>query len=636
MTVTTATKSIEIRNPLAAGIILLACFLLYGNTIWHEYTQDDAIVIYDNMYTSQGIKGIPGLLKHDTFYGFFKEKNKDKLVSGGRYRPLTPVMFAIEVELFDDQKKWGHIFNILWYSLLGFVLFVLMVKITDKLKIPNHKLLAIAITLLYLAHPVHTEVVANIKGRDEIMSMLGCLTSLAILMSDRLSKAVSFITIMVCALLAALSKENTVTFLAIIPLALYFFKGYNPLKALSSTLPFFIGVAIFIGIRTYILGLDLGGTPMELMNNPFLKIEDGAYVSFSFSERMATIFYTLLQYIRLLIFPLTLTHDYYPRHIDMMTFGDLEVLLSLALYLSMLVVALWSLKKYKIIAFAILFYLATLSIVSNIVFPIGTNMSERFLFMPSLGFCILLGYSIFVISRKSKPLFVSIIAVIFILYSIKTIDRNRVWKDDYTLFTTDVKTSKNSAKVLNAAGGTMTDRAAKMEDGSEKKALLDQAIIYLNKASQIHPNYAGPYMIKGNAHYFNNQLEEAIGSYNKALQVNPGMKDAAKNLAIALRDAGRLAGEKERNLEKSIKYLTQSIQLSDTDPETHRLLGVAYGIAGQHQKAVEYFHNVVRLNPENASAALNLSNAYLYLQDTDNARLYKEKALQLDPSILNK
>jgi hypothetical protein len=86
-------------------IILVFGFLLYANTLTHKYTQDDAIVIYDNMYTTQGIAGIPGLLKYDTFKGFFKVEGKDKLVSGGRYRPFTPLMFAVEWQIFKRPDK---------------------------------------------------------------------------------------------------------------------------------------------------------------------------------------------------------------------------------------------------------------------------------------------------------------------------------------------------------------------------------------------------------------------------------------------------------------------------------------------------------------------------------------------------
>ena len=86
-------------------LIMAFSFLIYANTLSHDYTQDDAIVIYDNMFTTQGVAGIPGILKYDTFYGFFKKEGKANLVAGGRYRPLTLVMYALEVQLFSKKKK---------------------------------------------------------------------------------------------------------------------------------------------------------------------------------------------------------------------------------------------------------------------------------------------------------------------------------------------------------------------------------------------------------------------------------------------------------------------------------------------------------------------------------------------------
>ncbi|MBV6652333.1 MAG: hypothetical protein KI786_01165, partial [Mameliella sp.] len=78
------------------GLFALS-FLLYANTLGHDYALDDAIVIYDNMFVKDGISGIPGILSKDTFYGFFKEEGKAALVAGGRYRPFSLILFAIEV-----------------------------------------------------------------------------------------------------------------------------------------------------------------------------------------------------------------------------------------------------------------------------------------------------------------------------------------------------------------------------------------------------------------------------------------------------------------------------------------------------------------------------------------------------------
>ena len=93
------------NTKLNCWLIMAFSFLIYAGTLFHDYTQDDAIVIYDNMFTKQGVSGIPGILKYDTFYGFFKKEGKANLVAGGRYRPLTLVMYALEVQLFSKKKK---------------------------------------------------------------------------------------------------------------------------------------------------------------------------------------------------------------------------------------------------------------------------------------------------------------------------------------------------------------------------------------------------------------------------------------------------------------------------------------------------------------------------------------------------
>ena len=96
---------LRISDRMSYLIIFVFAFLLYANTLGHQYAQDDAIVITSNMFTEKGLEGIPGLLKYDTFYGFFKVEGKAKLVSGGRYRPFTPIMFAIEYALVN-KKPW--------------------------------------------------------------------------------------------------------------------------------------------------------------------------------------------------------------------------------------------------------------------------------------------------------------------------------------------------------------------------------------------------------------------------------------------------------------------------------------------------------------------------------------------------
>ncbi|MDX1479693.1 MAG: glycosyltransferase family 39 protein, partial [Saprospiraceae bacterium] len=359
-------------------------FLCYANTLPHGYTQDDAIVITDNMYTKDGISGIPGLLTKDTFFGFFKTEGKSRLVSGGRYRPLTPVMFAVEYELFGESPFIGHLINVLLYCLTGVLIFHVLLWMGQRTAWPDRAWhFAMIGAGLFLVHPLHTEVVANIKGRDEIMSLLLSLTALWLMLRALPKPNLKQTGLAMLAFLGALlSKENAITFLAIIPLTLVFFARTSWMKAVRATLPFLAVAVLFLVIRGQVIGWEFGDTPRELLNNPFLKIENGQYVDFDIGEKLATITYTLGKYLQLLFFPHPLTHDYYPRHIDLMQWGDWQALLSLLAYLALVAAVVMGWRKRHVHVFGILFYLITLSIVSNVVFPVGTNMSERFAYMP--------------------------------------------------------------------------------------------------------------------------------------------------------------------------------------------------------------------------------------------------------------
>src|SRR5690606_16850421 len=287
-------------------------------------------------------------------------------------------------------------------------------------------------------------------------------------------------------------------------------------------------------------------------------------------------FFTLGKYVQLLIFPHPLTHDYYPRHIEIMQFGDWRVLLSLLIYLSLAVFAVRSLKTKNLFGFGIAFYLITLSIVSNFLFPVGTNMSERFIFMPSVGFCIAAVLLVWKFSarKNENPAYEKIrpglilVTLIVLAFGVKTIARNFVWKDNYTLFTTDVETSVRSAKLQNAAAGELISKATKMEDEAARRPILLKAKEHLLKALEVHPNYKNAYLLLGNASNYLEEYEQAIDLYQTALQLDPAYKDAINNLAVTYRSAGRYYGEKKGDLAKALQYLTKSYEAQPDDYET--------------------------------------------------------------------
>jgi len=647
----TAVNSLFINKKLHLIILFVFGFLLYANTITHDYTQDDAIVINDNDFVKKGFSGIGEILGNDTFLGFFKVKKN--LVAGGRYRPLSLVTFAVEYQFFGESPTVSHFINVVLYALTGMLLYLVVLQFFHNKSTSEGYFIALATAMLFLAHPIHTEAVANIKGRDEIMALLGSLGALYFAMKYALKgDFVQLIFAGICFFLGILSKENTITFLAVIPLAIFTFTKTEASKIGISTSVLVAFAAAFLIIRSSILGDAANLTAnanMELMNNPYLKWTGSQYVDFSSGEKFGTIFYTLGKYLVLLIFPHPLTHDYYPPQIPMMTFADGQVIFTLLIYIGAGIYALMRLPKKDPIAFGVIYFIATLSVVSNLVFPIGTNMGERFMFIPSVGVCLIAAVLLHKLTNKKianwsdLKLALPIIALFLVGFSLKTVVRNMAWKNNYTLFSTDIQTSINSAKLNNSMAGITSEEAIKPENAAKKQQMLNDAIRYGLKARELHPTYANPNVIIGNAYLYLGDYQKSIEFYDYTLRITgEGSSDytnALNNKKVALANIKpeylTKQGEALANQQfaEAIRIGEQAIAAGNISVELFGQQGAAYGASGQHQKALEMFQKVLQLDPNSAQGYLNMGYAYQGLGDTANTNASFEKAYSLDSNL---
>ncbi|NND05264.1 MAG: tetratricopeptide repeat protein [Saprospiraceae bacterium] len=607
--------------------------VLYINTIGHDFVLDDAIVISENSLTKQGVSGLWEIFTHDSFYGFFQEEGKDALVSGGRYRPLTQAMFAIEFELFGLNPVNGHLFNILWYCLCCCTVFHLLSKWLRRF--PQATLIAFVAALLFTLHPIHTEVVANIKGRDEILALfLGLWSSEFALRSVHKKRLVNGLIAMVLYVLALMAKENALGFLAVVPLIALLLQQINYGQVLKACGPILFGLGFYLVLRFAVIGWSVPAEPpLELMNNPFVEVVEGSYERMTINKKVPTILYGLGKYLQLVVFPHPLTHDYYPRHIPIKQWNDLSVWVSILFIFGLLLLALGAIKVRPIASFGILYFFATLALVANIFFPVGTNLSERFLFMPSLGATLMLAWLFSKLVRRYSSLSWLVLLCLSGVAAFQTIGRNLAWKDNLTLFTTDAVTSANSAKVNNAAGGAMIEAARTMSDSTSRVIEMQKAMLHLKRAIDVHPNYKNAHLLLGNAHYYLDSLAKAIEFYDKALQIDPQYLEAISNRAIAYRDLGRWYGEKRGDLTNALHYLQRAIAVDPDDYETNRLLGIAYGNSGQASEAIKYFLKALSIKPEDGWTHYNLGLAYLSAGDTINAKDYITKAKALNPEI---
>ncbi len=559
--------------PLWAIIAFVA--VLYANTLGHGFVLDDSMIITKNAYTAKGLAGWPEIFANDSFKGYYTTSNTADFVEGGRFRPLSIAVFAVFFQLFGANPMPFHLFNLLLMAGIAWVLYRLLQLLLPATENQSVAWLGIPFlaTALFVAHPVHTEVVANIKCADELWALLLSLASLRsmVLFVDGRGKKHFWLGTLAF-LLACFAKENAVTFLAIIPLALYLFRpDAFRAKGLRIFGAMFLAFLFFFIWRGTALNWNFGQESGQvLINNPFIEWTGTQWQPMSIAKRTAMIAYSLGKYLQLMVFPHPLTHDYYPRQIPVTGWSDWRAIVSAILYIGIGILGFRILKTNKIIAFGVLFFLLTLSIVSNILVSIGTNLSERFVFMPSVGFLLVIAYLLKNLF-SNKFVLLSVISLLLLLFSVKTISRNKDWKNNITLAQKDIAISGNSAKLNNSLGAQLTEAALKNNNASERGKQLEQALACYQKAIQLNPTYIEAIFGRGSVFFMQQNLQLAIQDYFAAEKIDPNYPNLRTNLALALRESGK-AALKAGNKTAAIQLLKEAQQRYNTDPEINQLL----------------------------------------------------------------
>ena len=471
--------------------------------------------------------------------------------------------------------------------------------------------------LLFILHPIHTEVVANVKGRDEILSFLGALGalyfSIQYLKKDKIYllvlSAISFF-------LGLLAKESALTWIAVIPLSGYFFTKARFKNLAMVTFPLLVVGMFYIAIRTNIIGylLSSGNEVTDIMNNPFYGLSPG--------ERFATVFYTLGMYIKLLIFPHPLTHDYYPFQIPILNWGDYRPGMFLLVHLGLLGLALKGLKRKKIISYSILFYFITLSIVSNIPFTVGATMNERFVYVPSLAICLIFAY---LIAREIPDYFnekkeevnilsVGLLAILVIGYTTKTILRAEDWKNAVTLNAAAVKYSPNSARANCFMGVALFEKYKVETDAQTRDVLLKDASFYIGRSLEIYPTYGSALTmyagVVAEEYKKDNDLDKLLQKFETVLSKRTRLdfideyieylleRADADKLTRFLYKVGENFNARQRlDYTTALHYLKYAYQLSPRDPQLNLAIARCYQNLGDQTKANQFYNVAYSLDP---------------------------------------
>jgi len=612
------------------GIIIIAfALLLYVQSVFFDYACDDISVIPENNLVQKGFSAIPTLLTTDRLFGA-----NDVSERMPEYRPVPMIIFAMEWQFFPDNPHVYHLMNVLLYALTCWLMFLVLCKLFKN----RNLILPLICTLLYVAHPIHTEVVSNIKSLDEIVCFLFALLSTYLFIEVVEKKSVlKFVLASVCYFFSLMSKETGIAFLIIIPLILFMYDaktGYKKMLFITLALAFVTGA--FLLIRFNVLA-SFPKDKMEVLNSSYYN---SLLASPDFVSQKATAFYILLRYVFLLIFPYNLSYDYSFAVIQNQQILSPGAIAGIVLYLFIGIYAIVKIRKKDPLAFALLFFLFTLAPVSNIFFLIHWTMAERFLFMPSLGFCMVLALLLMKITKTemfkshfktvgqllkmNSRLFI-LLLVITGFYSFRIITRNPDWKDSDTLFSHDVAVVPNSSRAHFNYGNILLFTRYPQEKNQEKQfSLLSSAVKEYARATAIYPDFSFAYYYLGGAYVKMGDVKNAIINYEKAARLFHPIAPAQLYCDLGLLYCN------EKQYEKAISILDSSVKYYPRNTDAYAKKSYVYLCEGKNEEAIGECDKLLKIDPQNIFAYMNKGCGYINMKQYAKGIENLNKGLEID------
>ena len=656
---------------------------VYLNTLGHQMTYDDEQVIRRNEFVLKGVKGIPDILTKDSYYSFYKQSHLENILPGGRYRPLSIITFAIEQQFVgvkhdslpiqyagdlnyngrldadedlvkdyvlteDDFFAHGlglrHFVNIIIYSLsVGFIYLLF----SAYLPIFSADIVFIS-CLLFAVHPIHTEVVANIKSRDELLSLLFILCSFIFafryIINQKKGDLAMFTFVF---FLALLSKEYAITLIVFLPFAFYLFHSQNInwidkklFFSLALFLAFFIlsyftfhflwfplviiiyaligikyfiktglpallwsmgiSLCIYFGLRWYATA-DVGN--YELFKN---NIISNPYLAATAQQTIATKLFVLIKYIGLLFYPNPLISDYSFNTIAYRNFMSWEVWVSILFYISLLIITIVLFFRRHPLAFPLLIFWAFMLPIANIFVDIGATMGERLIFHASLGFCFVITWPLKALQNLEErnhkifkivvPLMVLIVVILGFWHSF---NRNRDWENNQTLFAADLPKAPNNIPLLGGVASNFGQLASKTADATEQKKLIEQSVNLIDRGLQQNGAYLPFYQTLSLDFYIIKDFDKSSSAAKGGLKVDP-TNPSLKNILAAI----------------SKEFVVRGNQLYKTNKKDSALL---------------FFNKAIKANDNNADAYYNKAFILKQQGDTINAIDCLKKAIEIEP-----
>src|SRR3989344_602213 len=466
------------KKPAVLSIVVIFSSLaIYINSLGGDFIWDDIEQIVENP-AIKDIGNIPSFFTSDLW-----RLISNPTIGSYYYRPFFLLSLAVDYNLWKLNPFGYHISNLILHAISSF-----MVYLVGRRLFSNHMAAFIG-SMLFAVHPVHVESVAWVSGRTDPMA----------------------------ALFFLLSKEIGIT----LPLLLLVYElSFKPqaepkhyrIKSLKVIGIYLIISLVYLYMRALVLGEAIG----EFSASPPLE------------KRIYTSFGVILDYIRIMVLPvnLKLLYDVPLRE----SIFDLQVISSLLLLCAVFIATLLTYRKDQMVFFAAAWFFITILPVSNVVPLRPTMMAERYLYIPSVGICLLEGlvfYKIYQAGSLLSPHLKVLMFLIFIILSAMTFQRNKLWKDEATYFTKMVEDAPQNTYAHHNLG-----------DAYRKTGNVDKAIKEWEMAIQLYPLHPEANNSLANVALMQGDYPEAVRRYRMALKGRPENPESHYNIALALEMLG--------------------------------------------------------------------------------------------------
>ena len=596
-------------------LLLAACLAAYWTALSNPFLWDDISCIVQNRFI-QDIRNLWVLLNPMNFIHALPIEN-----SG---RPFLVASTLIDHWIWKENP-WGYrLDSLLLHALNSFLIF----RVSLKLR-PDARFAWLA-ALLFALHPIHSENISVIAFRADILAclflLLGFMSFLRYRESDDLSRSRAWLS--ACAIFFAFSlfsKESGI----VLPVLLLTYELLYPKPDERRTIPwrYFILISVsmlyYFGFRearsTY--NLESPSAIMASRHVAVIALEDKA-ASFppspppwkGLSSKPVHNFMTMSkifgEYIGLLLVPYPLQVDYSPDLITSLKNRGLWA--SWLAWLALAVCAYYFRRRNPWITFALLWFAVSLAPVSNLK-PLYNLKAERYLYIPSVGFCwlfagLLASWSMKVGNRLAN----AACAAILVLYASLCLARGKDWASESALFETALKSQPGNPRIHYNLGTLYHSRG-----------MVPEAEAHYRKALELNPNSYESLTNLGLLSELAKKEADAVRYYKEAVALQPRVQVPYNNLADLLAGQGKL--------QEAIGLYVQSLSVSPDQPETRYKLSELYDRTGRPKEALRELQADVSRPSQKMSSLINMGVIYKENGDLEKAEELFKQAAALDP-----